>query len=254
MRAADIPAREQAFRNTGVDSGGKRHILSPFQITVPGSTETVSMVECARDNGDKSFFYDEQFPKERIVLHYTAGFLPGDIDTLTTHNNHVSVPFVVARDGTIYNLWTSSRWSYHLGSGASGGNEMMSKKSVAIEISNIGWLAKNGNDFYDYTNHVYCTSGETQYYTQVPTYRDHRYYAAFTGAQYQSIIKLVRFLTKKYTIPRVFLPQSERYNRMTDAAAAQFRGITTHVNYRTTKWDIGPAFDWNRIITGVQAP
>ena len=33
---------------------------------------------------------------------------------------------------------------------------------------------------------------------------------------------------------------------------ANFRGVTSHVNYRPTgKWDIGPAFDWERLIKAV---
>ncbi len=36
---------------------------------------------------------------------------------------------------------------------------------------------------------------------------------------------------------------------------ATFKGITTHVNYQPEsygKWDIGPAFDWTRVMAGVQ--
>jgi N-acetylmuramoyl-L-alanine amidase len=34
----------------------------------------------------------------------------------------------------------------------------------------------------------------------------------------------------------------------------KFRGIVSHINYRESgKWDIGHAFDWNRVIHGVQA-
>ncbi len=78
------------------------------------------------------------------------------------------------------------------------------------------------------------------------------YFGAFTDAQYDSTIVLLRYLTARYGIPRAFLPTDARYETKTDHAG--FRGIVSHVNYRKTgKTDIGPAFDWDRVIGGVQA-
>ena len=252
MKATSIPAHEESFKTSGIDANGRQHTLRPFEVTIPNSAETISMVECSVASGDESFFYKSEVTKERIALHFTAGYLKGDVGTLTKPDYHVSVPFVVARDGTIYNLWTSSYWSYHLGSGAQGGNEAMSKSSVAIEISNIGPLKANGSNLVTtYSNtDVYCAMAEAEYYTKV-TYRGEHYFASFTDQQYASVIRLVRFLTAKYDIPCDFLEESRRYNVFTGVAG--FRGITSHVNYRSDKWDIGPAFDWSRVIAGVQA-
>jgi hypothetical protein len=48
------------------------------------------------------------------------------------------------------------------------------------------------------------------------------------------------------------LPEPKRYTATDEVL--NFRGIVSHVNYRDTgKWDIGPAFDWNKVIQGVQA-
>lgn len=253
MKATAIPSHEESFKTSGVDSSGKSHTLKPFEAAIPNSTETVGMIECTVANGDESFFYKTEHAKERIALHFTAGYLKGDIATLTKPANHVSVPFVVARDGSIYNLWTSSYWSYHLGSGTQGGNEAMSKSSVAIEISNIGPVKANGSNLVTtYSNtDVYCSMAEAEFYTKVASYRGEQYFATFTSQQYESVIKLVRFLTAKYDIPRVFIAEPERYNVFSGVAG--FKGITSHVNYRSDKWDIGPAFDWNRVIAGVQA-
>jgi N-acetylmuramoyl-L-alanine amidase len=255
MRASGIPSHERSFRTTGVDSGGKKHVLSPFEIAVPGSAEKVAMVECVRENGDDSFYFREVYPKERIVLHFTAGYLKGDLDTLTKPGYEVSVPFVVARDGTIYNLWTSKYWSYHLGKGAQGGNELMSRSSVGIELSNIGYLQKKPAGLvtqYSSTD-VYCTEDEAAYYRKGPPYRVQTYFATFTDAQYASVVRLLRFLTARYAIPRKFLGAHERYDVV--GAVDAFRGITSHVNYRPSgKWDIGPAFDWDRVVAGVRAP
>jgi N-acetylmuramoyl-L-alanine amidase len=252
MKATSIPKHESTFRQTGVDSSGKKHTLSPFSVTILSTREKVRLVSCKVQSGDESFFYKEVTPKHRVVLHYTAGYLRGDIATLTTMGNHVSVPFVVARDGTIYNLWASRYWSYHLGAGAQGGNTQMSKTSVAIELSNIGWLTRRGSNLVTYfgNSDVYCSAGETKFYTRIPPYREKSYFATFTDVQYESVIKLLRYLTDTYAIPRVFLSATERYDVL--ATVDSFRGITSHVNYRPTgRWDIGPAFDWERVMSAI---
>ena len=56
------------------------------------------------------------------MLHFTAGSIEGDILTMTKANSFVSVPFVIARDGTIYQLFSSGHWAYSLGMKASDGD------------------------------------------------------------------------------------------------------------------------------------
>jgi N-acetyl-anhydromuramyl-L-alanine amidase AmpD len=203
---------------------------------------------CKPQSGDASYYYNSKPIKDRVVLHFTAGYLKGDIATLTKPNYHVSVPFVVARDGGIYNLFSSSYWSYHLGRGTVGGNELMSKRSIGIEISNIGPLQRRGDKLLTIYDTVYCELDERQYYQKAP-YRGYGYYATFTDSQYQSVIALLRYLTGKFHIPRQFLPVSKRYE--TTQEVKQFHGVTSHVNFRKDKYDIGPAFDWDRVIQGV---
>lgn len=250
MLARDLPAYEREFAQTGVDSAGKRHDLRPLSVDIPGEDAQLTVMRCKPVSGDTSFYYRENYRKERVVLHFTAGYLKGDIATLTRQNRHVSVPFVIARDGTIYNLWSSGYWSYHLGEGAAGGNTTMSQLSVAIEISNIGPLRLQGNRLVGHNGKPYCEITEREYY-QDRRYRGYDYYATYTEAQYESVIKLLRYLTGKYHIPRQFLPEDSRYEMRPDIA--EFYGITSHVNFRADKFDIGPAFNWERVIGGVTA-
>jgi N-acetyl-anhydromuramyl-L-alanine amidase AmpD len=254
MKAVDIADHETSFRQTGHDSAGKFFKLTPMTATLPNNGGSIDIVLCRRDNNDSSFYYKKVFTKQRIVLHFTMGYVKGDIATLSTPGNHISTPFVIARSGDIYNLWDSQYWSYHLGPGAAGGNTAMSQSSIGIEISNIGPLRRKGNNLvttYGNTD-VYCGLQENQFFEQ-HKYRKYEYYASFTDAQYKSVISLLRFLTTKYLIPRQFLPESERYNNLTNAKATASTGILSHVNFRKDKTDIGPAFDWNRIIQGVTA-
>ncbi len=251
MRATQIPQHESAFRTTG-KAHGRPYVLTPAQVQIPGTSETFEVVAATRKDGAESYFMKEEFPKKRIVVHYTEGFLQGDIATLTTKDKEVSVPFVVARDGSIYRLFSSRHWSFHLGKDAVGGNEKMSRSSVAIELSNVGHLTLDGNRLREPTGGtVYCTLQETEFYTKLPNpYRGHRFYATFTDAQYRSLITLLRYLTALFDIPKKFVSEARRFETIEDISG--FQGITTHVNYRRTgKRDIGPAFDWTRVAAGV---
>lgn len=250
MKVENIPAYEADFRAKGVDADGKHFTLTPFQVDIPGSADKLNGVTCKRADGVASYYYTDQPAKERIVVHFTAGYLKGDVSALTKTDNHVSVPFVVARDGTIYQLFSSRMWSYHLGPGAQGGNDPMSKGSVAIELSNVGYLTQNGTNLLDPYGELYCTTAQTDAYVTLPQpFRGHTRYATFPDAQYKSLIQLLRYLTATFNIPPTFLPEASRYDVYT--GVAQFRGITTHVNYQPQsygKWDIGPAFDWARVM------
>jgi N-acetyl-anhydromuramyl-L-alanine amidase AmpD len=250
MHYSKIPAYEADFRAKGIDSDGKQFKLAPAGVQIPGTAESFQVVTAKLASGDQSFFYPEAVDKQRIVVHFTAGYLKGDLAALTRKDNHVSTPFVVARDGTIYQLFSSKYWSYHLGKGAAGGNEPMSKSAVAIELSNVAYLRPKDGNLVDPYGALYCTPAETEaYQTVTKPYRGYTRFATFTDAQYTSLTSLLRYLTATYDIPAAFLPEEKRYGVYADVA--KFRGITTHVNYqpqRYGKWDIGPAFDWNRVI------
>jgi len=249
MKASSIPNHENSFQTTGLDSYNKIFILTEGTFPIKGTADTIKIMDCARDNGDKSFYYQEETVKRKIVLHFTMGYLKGDIATLT--KQHVSVPFVVGRNGIIYNLFASKYWSYHLGPGAIGGNTGMSRECIGIEISNIGPLKLIGDNLVTtYSDaDVYCSLAETQYYTKLNTkYRDFEYFATYTPAQYEAISKLLRFLCAKYNLPKKFVNEPDRFAVMTEDGFRNYTGIVSHVNCRKDKVDIGPAFDWNKIM------
>lgn len=252
MNANDIARYEAEFNRTGKDSDGKFHTLIPQTIQIPGEIEQMNYTFLRPLSGDQTYFYDKPFDKVQIVLHFTMGYLPGDVATLTKRNYHVSVPFIIGRNGIIYNLFSSQFWSYHLGEGAIGGNEIRSKATIGIEISNIGPL-KRINDQLVTTyrdDDVYCSLDETQYYEQI-AYRGYEYFASFTDAQYASLGTLLRYLTARFNLTRGFLPEPRRYQAVPEVV--DFNGIVSHVNYRQEgKWDIGPAFQWNRLIQDFQ--
>ncbi|WP_025740241.1 N-acetylmuramoyl-L-alanine amidase [Aquimarina pacifica] len=254
MKASSIPSHEKSFFKNGKDSLGKQFNIIPESINI-GDGTLLDYMYCERVNKDDSFYYKETIPKTKIVLHFTAGYLKGDLAQLTIPSNHVSVPFVIARNGTVIKLWSSQYWSYHLGRGAIGGNTTMSKQTIGIELSNIGYLRKKGSNLvssYSETD-IYCGLNETLLYEKLTTpYRGEEYFASFTQKQYDSLALLLKYLTHTYNIPMQFMPEDKRYDTLSKNEVENFNGILSHVNYRNSgKWDIGEAFDWNKLITAV---
>jgi N-acetyl-anhydromuramyl-L-alanine amidase AmpD len=263
MRSTAIRLLEETFLRTGNNG---EYGLQKIAIPVPGEPLTLEGFLCTPQHRT-GYYHDVAHPKQRIVIHYTAGSLRSDLETLTTQNRHVSVPFVIARDGTIYQLFSSRFWSGHIGKGVGNTNtgNAQDKCTIGIELSNYGWLTeregaletcysrqKNRNGVPGPAD-VYCSLTETDAYQKLDTpFRQQAYYATYTAAQYQRLIILLRYLTAKFDIPRAFLPESLRFQ--TTDAVLNFKGIVSHVNYRSDgKWDIGPAFDWDNVIDGVQA-
>ena len=253
MRVGKIIDHESDFDEKGIDSQGKYHSLSRHRIQIPEERDNLNYVRVKPISGDESYFYHSVQKKDQIVLHYTVGYLKGDIATLTTPDNHVSVSFVIGRNGTIYNLFFSGYWAYHLGTRAIGGNATRSKATIGIELSNIGPLIRYGARLATSYSDVdtYCNIDENDFYRK-KSFRRYEYYATFTDAQYKSLIKLLRYLTARYNIHRNFLPIEERFE--THQRVPAFNGIVSHVNYRRFgKEDIGPAFEWDRVMQGVKA-
>lgn len=256
-----VAVAEAEFKATG-NALGKQYKLTPFSIPVPGENITLDGITCRPENGFTGYYYEAKHTKKKVVLHFTVGHLKGDILSLTSESRgHVSTAFVMARDGIVYQLFSSAAWSYHLGRSAQGGNGNQSKISIGIEISNYGPLTKKGNQLHTaYSkaadsrktkDDVYCSIDDTDQYIKLPKkYKGHQYYTNYTNEQYHSLIILLRYLTKTYDIPRKFVAEASRYSKSA-ATSSNFNGITSHVNFRSDKFDIGPAFDWERVINGV---
>lgn len=249
-----------------LSAGNNEYDLRSFSL--PIKNENLSLEACLCSPKNRSgYYYDRVYPKKRIVLHYTAGQIRSDLSTLTRQDYHVSVPFVIGRNGLIYQLFSSRFWSGHLGKGLgnTGTGNAEDKATIGIELSNYGYLKKRADNLETYYSRlirgdgtegpvdIYCNTGDKEAYLSLETtFRGETYFAGYTSAQYQSLIILIRYLTRQYGIPRNFLEDNKRF--LTDNTVLNFNGIVSHINYRSSgKWDIGPAFDWQQVINGVQA-
>lgn len=203
-------------------------------------------------NGPNKHYYEEETEKFGICLHYTAGQILGDLLTLTGDRGHVSTAYLVGRTGISYQLFDPKYWSYHLGPRCVGGNGRMSKRWIGIEISNYGWLKRRGNNLFTWAGEKYCSIQDTEYYKETATYKGHKYWATFTDEQYSAINKILTHLSLKFDIPlRTLRPERRlEYNPISAKDRRQLvfdKGVFTHTNVRKDKFDIGPAFEWEKI-------
>ena len=244
MYPEGIKDYEAQFDTTHKDSDG-------IEYDVEESTSFPFPLAILKPRNVSDFFYPDPQGKTAIVLHFTVGYLTGDLATLVEQGSHLSVPFVIGRNGTVYQLFNSKYWSYHLGRGTIGGNTVGSKHTIAIELSNIGPLTRHDGELHNIYGSKYCTVAEKSFYTKLDSsYRKYTYYSTFTDEQYESLSKLISYLCGKFNIPREFLPEEKRYRLFSSTdEALTFSGICSHVNFRAYgKVDIGPAFEWERII------
>lgn len=227
---------EEDFANTLVDAN-----LNKWKVVDPVLSDKVFSIR----NGS-GYFYNEESKKETIVLHHTMGYLSNDMANLS--KGKVSVPYTIARDGTIYELFDPRLWAYHIGTEPRSNwrNPIESKRSIGIELSNFGPLKEHSRKkdiLVDYWNFPYCMKSNDGFYHK-ESYRGFEYWATYTDAQYRSLNWLVEKLCREFDIPHRMLPVDERFSLLKNIPK---EGILSHVNFRSQKTDVSPAFDYLRI-------
>ena len=234
MRPETIQKREDEFFSNLTNSAGVKYKLT--QTTDIGNGVKIYSIR----PDFESYYYKAKTVKKSICLHFTVGYIKSDTTALSTKDNCVSVSYVVDRTGRIYEMFPDTEWSYHLGSGAVGGNGAMSKQSIGIEISNYGPLKLSGENLIDAYKNEYCKVSETQFYDKL-NYRGYDYFASMTDVQISATAALIKYLGKKHDIPMNFMPSDAPF--ASDADALAFKGVFYHTNVRKDKfdWPFGPS-------------
>ena len=145
-------------------------------------------------------YVKEIHPKKQVVLHHTVSGdgITGDLKTWEKWRT-VSTGFIIDRDGTINQLFSSKYWSHHL----KAGNSTLDKQSISIELDNWGGLTKGdgslkqfgkrrdgspnmirikeGKYYATYGNSVHCPV------THYPNgFRGYNYFESYTDQQLRS--------------------------------------------------------------------
>lgn len=194
-------------------------------------------------------FYPEVVEKDLVVLHFTSGqSSQSAFDTWMNNPEHVATAYIVDPDGTVYEIFDPSYWAFHLGVK---GTSVHDRRSVGIEIANVGPLKPPPAD----PNRLnwwpkdwgtpWCHLDEADRYVR-STYRGITYYASFPHPQVEAVSRLVAHVCERFGIPKTIPPRSRR-GECDLAYFSPRKGVVAHQNFRQDKWDIGPAFDWDRL-------
>jgi len=206
---------------------------------------------------------------DQFVLHYDACGTSRRCFEVLHDLRGLSVHFMLDLDGTIYQTLDVKERAWHAGTA--------NDRSVGIEIANIGaygdmrtldkWYAR------DALGGVHVTLPESMTVSGIRTpdfvARPARnavqvgevnggwlYQYDFTDAQYESLIKLTATLCR--VLPRIKpdYPRDAngrlRTSELTAEEMAAFSGLLGHLHVTSGKVDPGPAFDWERLLTGTR--
>jgi len=245
MTPEKIKQVEEDFYKNLTDSSGKKfHRVSVEIVTYPYGLRDINILS----PDDESYFYKETTEKKNICLHFTVGNIKSDIATLTKPNYRVSVQYIIDSSGNIYNLFPDRQWSYHLGAGAVGGNEFMSKNTIGVELSNYGILVKSGKDLLDVYGSKYCTLKDVDKYIK-GSYRGKDYYASLSKEQVLACSDLIKHLSYVHSIPIKFKENLDSVFSG-NSEARNFSGIYVHSSVRKDKFDF-PEFVLSSLIEEV---
>lgn len=180
----------------------------------------------------KNQYFHTSCEKKRIVLHHTAGgTAKSSINWWNTHDDRVSTPYLIDRDGTILEVFRPDFWAYALGINSS----WAEKKSIHIEICNFGWLSKhNGKMFRQVGDKLIPFQGEYVEYKQ--PHRGHLYYEKYTDQQIASVIFLINYLSNKFNIQI----KGSNVEKFWWSDRNSTKNIISHTTVRKDKSDIHP--------------
>lgn len=206
-----------------------------------------------------SCFFRQRVPKDLIVLHNTASSTASSVyETWKSAGGRIATAYVVERDGRIFEMFPPDCWAYHLGMRERNPGHFNDRRSIGIEIVNPGPLRpdpEGGDSMNWWPNNFrqpWCLASETGKYVR-RDYRGHKYFATYTPEQVAAVGELVHRLCRRFEIP-LALPRPSQRLVCDPAWFCKFRGIAAHHNFRPDKFDVGPAWDWESLLTAAQQP
>jgi N-acetyl-anhydromuramyl-L-alanine amidase AmpD len=192
-------------------------------------------------------FIKQKFTKKQIYLHFTAGgpIAKNVIDGWNSDEPRIATAYAIdGNDGSIYECFNPSFWSYHLG--VKGTRGKLDKSSIGIEICNWGPLDEKDGKYYgwpakEYNKYIdrYEVKSENVVFLDTP-HRGYTHYQKITDEQIESVEKLLIYLIKEFDIPVNDNFGSEWSEFQEHVIKGLTPGIWNHVNVRKDKFDLCP--------------
>ncbi len=194
---------------------------------------------------------------DQVVLHYDAAGTSGRCFAVLHDERGLSAHFLVDLDGTIYQTLDVRERARHAGTA--------NDRSVGIEIANVG-AYENPQALMERFGLVYDVADSAGLSgaggTRVPPMVQGRvqkrelFQFVYTDAQYDSLIRLIVALRRALPRLQAQIPRWTNGDvadvRLPPSRVMQFSGILGHHHVSSNKLDPGPAFDWGRLIRGIE--
>ena len=186
-------------------------------------------------------YFAQAQKKDLVVLHFTAGY-----DWQTVHKTfmkagRVCTPYIVDLTGPkhIVKLYDDKFWSYHLGI-KTDTEHLNDKRSIGIEIVNIGPVWQRDGKWFDYVGRQWS---ESEIVAGANRGADGG--VGFPAEQVEAVARLVNHLCDTHAIPRQ-VPSDKTSCQLPQMNA--FKGLATHQMFRKDKYDLGPAWPWEKFM------
>ncbi len=191
-------------------------------------------------------YKDEPSAKNLIVLHHTVGAsVASTFRWWLTDPKPIGTAYLIARDGTIHEIFQPQFWAYHLGYGS----RVDERRSIGIELASEGALLERGGRLYCYDKLTERTRFIGESFDLGRAWRGYRYFAAYEEAQLAATIELVGDLLHRFNVPPAILPNTSNNDLPFFTTAHRlWTGIVGHAHLRPDKTDVHPGFDWNRLV------
>lgn len=187
-------------------------------------------------------FVQDARPKDLIVLHHTAGASArSTFDWWRRTDDRIATAYLVARDGTIHEVFDPRFWAFHLGLRGTGGR--VDARSIGIEMASEGWLEERDGELFAFGHRF-----EGEVHDHGSPWRGHRFWAAYTSEQAGSAIALVDHLCQVFGVPRSTPGDHLAFDR----GLFDFRGVLGHHHLRPDKTDVHPGFPWADLVNRCQ--
>ena len=201
-------------------------------------------------------FVPETVSKNLVVLHFTAGTSARSaFDTWRSDPRRIATAYIVDLDGVVYEVFPPECWASHLG--VASPRSIQDRRSIGIEIVNAGpleraaddrnmlnWWPRRSRTAPEFTTR-FCHLDESDRYVAAD-FRGKTHFASYPAVQVDAVAALVGRLCEQFDIPTLLPPLARRFT-CDPSAFAGYSGVCSHANFREDKWDIGPAFPWDRL-------
>lgn len=183
-----------------------------------------------------SCYVQKVVTKKTIVIHHTAGedSAPSVFGWWTSQHNGVSTPFVIQRDGRVYQCFSSQYSCWHLGLHVAevikpATVTQLNYQAVGIEMTNWGYLIEKDDKYINYDGGTVPANQVTTYSTP---YKGYKFYQSYSTAQLDSLKQLIVYLADKYKINVKY--KGDEMFEVDKRALAGEAGLWTHTSYRVT--------------------